>query len=117
MTLRSILDTLEMYQEGKIAVITVSREISENASENTEGLINYPRNIEGVEIAIMLKLVDEHTTRVSFRSRSVDVSQLALSFGGGGHIRAAGCTVTGKFDYAKQLVIKAATRSLVRSVG
>jgi phosphoesterase RecJ-like protein len=56
-------------------------------------LINYPRNIEGVEIALMFRIVDQNTVRVSFRSKNVDVSTLALSFGGGGHARAAGCTV------------------------
>jgi phosphoesterase RecJ-like protein len=115
MTLRNVLDTLEIYRDGKIASIIVSQEITDNASENTEGLINYPRNIEGVEIAIMFKIIDGNSTRVSFRSRNVDVSQLALSFGGGGHMRAAGCAVNGEFSVAKALIIQAVIDLINRS--
>jgi phosphoesterase RecJ-like protein len=114
MTLKIILETLEMYCNGKIATITVSQDINENAAENTEGLINYPRNIEGVEVAIMFKIVDGLTTRVSFRSRNVDVSQLALTFGGGGHARAAGCTVNGDHEYAKKMILTEAEKLLPR---
>lgn len=112
MTLKRILETLEIYHNGQIAAITVSPDISENGNDNTEGLINYPRNIEGVEIAIMFKIADASTTRVSFRSRHVDVSRLALSFGGGGHKRAAGCSISGDFSTAKQQVLRAAEQLL-----
>ena len=51
---------------------------------STDSFIYYPRYIEGVEVAVVFKAVEEDETRVSMRSRSVDVSQIALSFGGGG---------------------------------
>ena len=111
--LKRILDTLEIHHDGFIASITLTPDIiGENGSESTEGLINYPRNIEGVEIAIMFKIVDENTTRVSFRSRNADVSKLAMSFGGGGHARAAGCTINGKFSSVKRKVLSAAEKVL-----
>ncbi len=112
LTLKKILDTLEIIAGGQIATITVAPDISENGNDNTEGLINYPRNIEGVEIAIMFKPVDDSVTRVSFRSRNVDVSRLALSFGGGGHARAAGCTVAYAYPEAKYQVLQAAEQLL-----
>jgi bifunctional oligoribonuclease and PAP phosphatase NrnA len=112
LTLKKILETLEIYAEGQIAAITVAPDINENGNDNTEGLINYPRNIEGVEIAIMFKPVDDSATRVSFRSRNVDVSRLALSFGGGGHARAAGCTVPHAYSEAKIQVLQAAEQLL-----
>lgn len=112
MVLKTILDTLEIYHHGHIAIITVSPDIGDNGPDTTEGLINYPRNIEGVEIAIMFNLADSQTTRVSFRSRNVDVSRLALSFGGGGHARAAGCTVNGHFTSAKRQILQAADKLL-----
>jgi phosphoesterase RecJ-like protein len=112
-TLTKVLETLEVHLDGKIAAITVSPEITD--TDNTEGLINYPRNIEGVEIAIMFKLTDANTTRVSFRSKNADVSRLALSFSGGGHIRAAGCTVYGTFSEAKNKVLTAAA-NLIREI-
>ncbi|MDR3592200.1 MAG: bifunctional oligoribonuclease/PAP phosphatase NrnA [Negativicutes bacterium] len=113
--LKKILETLEIYADGQIAAITVAPDISENGNDNTEGLINYPRNIEGVEIAIMFKPVDDSATRVSFRSRDVDVSRLALSFGGGGHIRAAGCTVAAAYPEAKAQILQAAEKLLLEN--
>lgn len=101
------LETLELFCNGKIAAITVLQQ-DEHSQENTEGLINYPRNIEGVEIAIMFKFINPTTARISFRSKRVDVSKLALSFGGGGHARAAGCTVDGTMTAVKERVIAAA---------
>lgn len=47
--------------------------------------ISYPRYIEGVEVAIMFKAVEKAVTRVSMRSRNLDVSEIAITFGGGGH--------------------------------
>jgi phosphoesterase RecJ-like protein len=95
--LPKVLETLEVIDcgsGGQIAMLTLNQKILADFKDDTEGFINYPRNIEGVEIAIMFKETDDHSVRVSLRSKSIDVSQLALAFGGGGHARAAGCTVT-----------------------
>ncbi len=116
MTLRSVLDSLEVHAGGRIAAVTVEFENGgDGAAETTEGYINYPRNIEGVEIAIMFKPEDNTATRVSFRSRRCDVSRLALAFGGGGHARAAGCTVGRGLTAAKEDILRAAERLLDES--
>ncbi|WP_094607564.1 Bifunctional oligoribonuclease and PAP phosphatase NrnA [Sporomusa silvacetica DSM 10669] len=118
--LPKVLETLEIIecsQNGKIAALTLSQEILADFKDDTEGFINYPRNIEGVEIAIMFKEADTHSVRVSLRSKMVDVSQLALAFGGGGHARAAGCTVTETLGRAKTLIIDAAKQLLVKGLG
>jgi phosphoesterase RecJ-like protein len=115
MTLRSVLDSLEIHAGGRIAAVTVTPETGENAAESTEGYINYPRYIEGVEIAVMFKPVDESATRVSFRSRRCDVSRLALAFGGGGHARAAGCTVDSGLTDTKEQILRAAERLLAEA--
>lgn len=111
LALRRVLETLETFGDGAIAAITVYPGIVSEAG-STEGFINYPRNIEGVEIAIMFKVVDDRTVRVSLRSKKADVSKLALSFGGGGHIRAAGCTITGSLDEAKNRILNAAIQQI-----
>lgn len=108
--LTKVLDTLELHQDGKVAMITVWPEIMKDNEDLTEGLINYPRNIEGVELAVMFKVVNHDTTRVSLRSRRVDVSKLALEFGGGGHVRASGCTITGSITSAKERILKTAAK-------
>ena len=97
LTLAKVLETLELHHNGKIATITILPDILSNL-DSTEGFINYPRVIEGVEIAIMFKVMSAGMIRISFRSKTVDVSKLALAFGGGGHARAAGCAIMGRID-------------------
>ncbi|MBP2635862.1 MAG: nrnA [Firmicutes bacterium] len=118
--LPKVLETLEVIDcgaNGQIAMLTLSQDILANFKDETEGFINYPRNIEGVEIAIMFKETGERSIRVSLRSKSVDVSALALAFGGGGHARAAGCTITEPLSKAKALIIDAAKRQMAKTAG
>lgn len=61
-----------------------------------DGIVDQLRITEGVEVAIFLHETDNHVYKVSMRSNTyVDVSKVASYFGGGGHIRAAGCTMSG----------------------
>lgn len=107
-TLTKVLQTIETHYEGKIAIMTISPDLLNDPDENTEGFINYARSIEGVEIAILFRAIDERTVRISFRSHRADVSQVALTFGGGGHIRAAGCTIHDTLENAIEQVLPVA---------
>ena len=61
-----------------------------------DGISAQLRNTEGVEVAIFLYESDVQEYKVSMRSKSfVDVRKVAQFFGGGGHVRAAGCTMQG----------------------
>ena len=74
-----------------------------------EGLVDYPRTLRGVEVALLCAEDRPGVVRVSLRSnRWVDVSRLAARFGGGGHARAAGCTVAGALDEVRERVVAAA---------
>lgn len=115
LTLGKVLETLEVHHQGKIATITILSDILSNL-DNTEGFINYPRVIEGVEIAIMFKVMIGGTVRISLRSRTIDVSKLAFSFGGGGHARAAGCTITGTIEEVKKEVLHRAVEQLTEVI-
>lgn len=65
-------------------------------SKDLDGIVEQLRIIDGIECAIFLYEVENHMYKVSMRSNHiVDVSQIASYFGGGGHIRAAGCTMSG----------------------
>lgn len=76
-------------------------------NEDLEGLVNYPRNIEGVDVGILFKQLEDKRVKVSFRSNeNADVSVIAQHFGGGGHVRAAGCTIYKSLDEAINEVIK-----------
>ncbi len=109
--LRQILNTLAFAAEGKIASIEISL-ANYNKDIDTDAFIQYPRYIEGVEVAFMFKAVEQNVTRVSMRSRTIDVSSIALSFGGGGHKRAAGCTFHGDLTEAKTALIAAVQKEM-----
>ncbi|MBO8170971.1 MAG: bifunctional oligoribonuclease/PAP phosphatase NrnA [Bacillaceae bacterium] len=104
------LQSLEIMEEGKLATISVrlkDMEKSGASREDADGLVNYPRNIEKVEVGICFKELEDQKVKVSFRSREyIDVSQIAREFGGGGHVRASGCTMEGTLDEVKDRVIK-----------
>ncbi|WP_409340931.1 DHH family phosphoesterase [Paenibacillus sp. MBLB4367] len=108
--LRKALSTLSFANDRQIAWVSVSLDDMSEAGatkEDSEGLVNYPRNIEGVEVGILFRQANEHTVKVSLRSASrVDVSAIAQSFGGGGHVRASGCTVEGTIEQVIARVVK-----------
>ncbi|MBN2331916.1 MAG: bifunctional oligoribonuclease/PAP phosphatase NrnA [Deltaproteobacteria bacterium] len=96
------LQTLRISANGKAACVTVTREMYAKTgtnAEHTDRLVNYPRSIDGVEVAFMLRQTGERSYKLSFRSRGmVDVASLAQEFGGGGHKNAAGCHLDGSAD-------------------
>lgn len=98
--LQKALPGLTFSKDHKIAWIIVSSELMDEvgaASDDLDGLINYPRSIEGVEVGMLLKQRHSETYKVSLRSTgSVDVSIIAKRYGGGGHVKASGCTMTGQ---------------------
>lgn len=102
--LAKVLPSLTFDYEGKVAHLTITNDLYDKEAQ-TDSFVNYPRYIEGVEVAIMFKAVEPEVTRVSMRSSNVDVAKIALSFGGGGHIRAAGCTIHAPVEEAKAQLI------------
>lgn len=65
-------------------------------SKDLDGIVEQMRSTVGVECAIFLYETDSHEYKVSLRSNTyLDVSKIASFYGGGGHIRAAGCTMGG----------------------
>jgi len=102
--LSKVLETLAFDCDGKIATIDISKE-NYNPDIATDSFVHYPRYIEGVEVAVMFKGVENEVTRISMRSRRLDVSKIALSFGGGGHKRAAGCTIYSNLAEAKNVIL------------
>ena len=109
--LAKVLPSLTFEADGKIAYLTITNDLY-NKDANTDSFVNYPRYIDGVEVAIMFKAVEPKVTRVSMRSSNVDVAQVALSFGGSGHIRAAGCTIYAPVEEAREQLL-AKLRQLV----
>ncbi len=107
----AVLSTLELLADGRLAVITCDRAMLEATGaqpEDTENLINIPRAIQGVRVAVFLKALRDGAVRVSLRSRGdLDVQGVARRFGGGGHRNAAGCTLPGSLPDARRTLLDA----------
>ncbi len=102
------LETLEVHDGGRSAWVYIDREMYEHSGadvEDTEGLIDYARSIDGVEVAVFVRIDESRDAcwKVSFRGKThADVGSLAAALGGGGHRHAAGCLMRGSFDEVNQ---------------
>lgn len=102
--------------DGRIAYLSVSRKeqgkIGASYSD-LDVLINVIRQVEGVEVALVIKERDEGEFKVSVRSEACfDASEFCRNFGGGGHIAAAGCTLFGEENDVVAKLLASAERSL-----
>lgn len=92
--LKEALSTLKVYPEIKTATMFVKKEIKKNLGtswEDTDGFVDYAKSIKGVKVGILFNERENGTIKVSMRSKGdVDLSRIALEFGGGGHKNAAG---------------------------
>ncbi|MBO8162502.1 MAG: bifunctional oligoribonuclease/PAP phosphatase NrnA [Brevibacillus sp.] len=104
--LERTLGSLTLTHGRMVAALKVTRRDLVEAgasSDDLGGLVNYARNIEGVEVGLLLTEVEAGLVKANLRSRrQVDVSKVAKSFGGGGHARAAGYTYHGSIEDALQ---------------
>ena len=116
--LKLCLDTLEIRDAGRSAWIYVDRDMYEKAGanvEDTEGLIDHVRSIEGIEVAVLIRSheLDGERWKVNFRAKTfADVGALASSLGGGGHKHAAGCVLKGSFAEVQTKVRQAVSELL-----
>ena len=106
-----MLRSLELHDEGRIATVLVTTDMIEAAGadvSDSEGLIDYPRKIAGVEGVALLRERTDGKTKVSLRSRGeVDVEKIARAHGGGGHKNAAGFEMTGSPAGNRDAVVEA----------
>ena len=113
--LKMVLDTLELSSDGRIASVELTRNMYEatgTTKEDSEGLIDYPKSIAGVVVAVLFREVKQGKYKISLRSKSnVTISEIAEQFGGGGHKNAAGCTMDGLlFDIKNKVFAKIVER-------
>lgn len=114
--LAQALTCLSIADCGKFASLAVTLDMYDRTgatAELTDGFVNYPRSINGVEVAIFFREMAPGKFKVGFRSKGkVNVATLAAHFGGGGHHNAAGCVVLGSLDEVKQTVYASLTEAL-----
>lgn len=112
----SALSSLKLYAEGRVAVVRIPQAVlreTEASPDECENIVNYTVEIEGVEIGIMLRETQSAEWKTSLRaSGAADVSAIAKSFNGGGHVKAAGCTLPGPIEDAERKVVEAARAAL-----
>lgn len=110
-----ILDTMEMFHKGKANLAFMTQQMLADTgayTEETEGIVEELRSIDGVEISAFLK-EEAGKVKVTMRSKmQADVSQIAESFGGGGHTKAAGCIIPGDIIEVRRLIMEAIDRHL-----
>ena len=105
------IDNMEVFYDGKVRYTYVDY-LTINGlgihDEDAEGMTNYLRSVEGTEVAVYVRGKSDGSIKVSMRSNgNVDISKIAISFGGGGHPRAAGYTMQDNIDVGKEKLIKA----------
>jgi phosphoesterase RecJ-like protein len=95
--LRRLLDRAEFGDDGRIAHAFITEDDlteTEALAEDVDGLINYLRNLEGVQLAILFRQSAPNMTKASFRSQpEINSAKIAQHFGGGGHAMAAGASL------------------------
>ncbi|MDX1763036.1 MAG: bifunctional oligoribonuclease/PAP phosphatase NrnA [bacterium] len=104
------LTTLGVSQKGRFAWGTLEEDAFEQTGtrpEHTDGFVNYPRSIRGVEVAVLFRELKPQAVKVSMRSKGkVNVAAIAEKFDGGGHHNAAGCVVEGSLDEVRNRVLR-----------
>ena len=114
--LAKCLPTLDVFKDGQAASVTVTCDMFAACAadaELTDGFVNYPRSIRGVEVAIFFRQLDVLKWKIGFRSKGkVNVAAFSRALGGGGHHNAAGCTIEGSLEEVKSQVYAIVEKTL-----
>lgn len=107
---KKAMERMEILEDGKVTYTYINlddeKEVNAEPGDH-EGIVDLGRDLEGVEVSIFIREKGENTYKLSLRSgNSVNVSDICLIFGGGGHQRAAGATIKGTLEQVKEKVLK-----------
>lgn len=107
-----VLSACKFADGGKIAFLKFGADdffATETSPSDTEGIVSSAVDVDGVEVAFAVSEVRDKNFKVSIRTKNyVDASDLAATFGGGGHVRAAGCRMNGFYEDVADKLLKAA---------
>ena len=118
--LKHMYNSFKLIEENQIAYFWVRQSDYRKAGavpDESEGLIDHIRDIQGVKVACLFEEIEPEITRISLRSKlpDLDVSTIAVAFGGGGHQSAAGSRIPGKQRTVQQRVLAAVKQALAAS--
>ncbi|MCX5849472.1 MAG: bifunctional oligoribonuclease/PAP phosphatase NrnA [Deltaproteobacteria bacterium] len=109
--LAKALETLSLDMKNKVGSLVVTQKalLEAGASwEHTEGFVDIPRTVRGIEISILYTQRGDNHFKLSLRSKAkANVEKVAKKFGGGGHIHASSCWMKGDIESIKSQIIKA----------
>jgi phosphoesterase RecJ-like protein len=115
----ALLNSMALVDEGRLAVLHLDRKMLEDADctlNDTEGLINLPLTAREIQAVAFFKALEPGEIRVSLRSKyDVDIRAVAVRYGGGGHMNAAGFTVRGTEADVRPRVIKDVVDAIARA--
>lgn len=109
--LNRVFETLRLYAGGKCAVITLSKKMMEDlalSEYDTDGIVEFIRDIQGVEVVVFIRHLKDDAHKVSMRSKhDFDVSEVATAFKGGGHKKAAGFKMDDSIEQIEDAIVRA----------
>jgi len=109
--LAKALETLALDLKNKVGSMVVTQKALQETGaswELTEGFVDIPRTVRGIEISILYTQRGDNNYKLSLRSKAdVNVEKVAKKFGGGGHIHASACWMKGDIESIKSQIIKA----------
>ena len=111
-----VLKSIEFYYNDKVALIVITKEMVEKTGADQavfDGISGVTKQIEGVDVGITIRQIEGNEYKISFRtSERINAFSLADIFGGGGHVRAAGCTQNGTIENVKKKILEAVKEKL-----
>lgn len=97
-----VMSGMRFYHDERFAAIVITQKAMEECGADhgmTEGFVDFPLNVDTVEVAASLLEVKRGQYKISLRSKNyADVNKIAGTYGGGGHVRAAGCMLFGEIE-------------------
>ena len=96
-----IMSKIRYFLCDKFAVATIRQKdlLDTNARpEETEGFIDFVMGIDTVEVGACVLELENNKFKISFRSKGADVNAVSGTFGGGGHVLASGCQISGEYE-------------------
>lgn len=114
-----LTNQLERYLDGACTLVCVTQKLMQEYGiddAELEGIAGFPLQVEGTEVSVVMKEREDGAFRVSMRSADrVNVSAICQTLGGGGHVKAAGCTVSGTAEEAKRILLDAVTKGMAKA--
>ncbi|HHW89739.1 MAG TPA: bifunctional oligoribonuclease/PAP phosphatase NrnA [Clostridiales bacterium] len=116
MLIKDCITYMRFFSLDRISFIGINQDMLQKYNldiNETEGIINYAINIQGVMIGICLTESAKNTYKVSLRSKKgVNIADIAAMFGGGGHLQAAGFMINGCYEDVVERIIKECEKAL-----